>query len=397
MKDKAQSLIGDIKIPNSNDMLSDRIESLDCDKDSIFLSYQRKGVTPEDKKALEAEIIARLGEIYTPHQIKLMGMSSNFDEVRESHPEKNAPQSGGCGSSAQGGGAQQSQGPINNRKNVNGVKKVIAVSSAKGGVGKSTVAVNLAMTLKQMGLTVGLLDADIYGPSVPILLGKADEKPRVNEQKKIMPLEAHGLKFLSFGLFLENNNPVIWRGPMLGKVLDQFLFDTEWGKTDVLVVDMPPGTGDVQLSLSQNLEIDGVVIVSTPQEVALADTIKGFKMFDQVKVPVLGMVENMSYFICDGCDKKHHIFGENGVKKAAKDLGTDFLGEIPLLTGLRSATDSGTPYMSSNEHEGSEVWKSYRDITKTLLSTKTMSDLGEGNSQGDEKNDKGFFKRLWNK
>lgn len=222
-----------------------------------------------------------------------------------------------------------------------GVKNIIAVSSGKGGVGKSTVAVNLAVTLAQWGAKVGLVDTDVYGPNVPIMMG-IDQDPLV-EGQKLLPLEAYNVKVMSIGFLNRGDKPVIWRGPMLGTAVRQFLYDVIWGELDYLIVDMPPGTGDVQLSLAQMVPVQGAVLVTTPQEVAMADVRKAINMFDQVHIPVFGIVENMSYFICPNCSEKHSIFGSGGGAELAGKFRTRLLGQIPLSTGVREGGDAGLP------------------------------------------------------
>ena len=228
---------------------------------------------------------------------------------------------------------------------------------------------NLALALKIQGKKVGLLDGDIYGPSVPILLGQRNIHPKAasKEGKKIEPINIHELKFISFGSFIPESDPVIWRGPMLGGVLNQFLFDVDWGELDYLVIDLPPGTGDIQLSLIQNVKIDGTVVVSTPQQVALLDTKKGLNMFKRMNIPVLGMIENMSYFVPeDDQNKKYFIFGKGGVEKVAHELDVPFLGGIPLATSIRETSDLGNPYMNHKEFDKDFVWKSYMEISQKL-------------------------------
>ena len=221
------------------------------------------------------------------------------------------------------------------------VKNIVAVASGKGGVGKSTVAVNLAVALARQGMQVGLLDADIYGPSLPRLLGLA-RKPEVKGEKMI-PLEAWGVKCMSIGFLVEEETPMIWRGPMVMGALEQMLGQVAWGALDVLVIDMPPGTGDAQLTIAQRVTLAGAVIVSTPQDIALIDARRGVKMFERVRVPVLGLIENMSYFCCPNCGHRAEIFGHGGARAEATRLGADFLGEVPLLLDIRTASDAGTP------------------------------------------------------
>ena len=228
---------------------------------------------------------------------------------------------------------------------VAGVTNFIAVASGKGGVGKSTVAANLAVALAQTGARVGLLDADVYGPSVPLMFGvPEDEKPRLNDDRQIVPLLRYGVKLLSMGFLVDEANAVIWRGPMVSSAVRQFLGQAAWGELDHLVIDLPPGTGDIQLTLVQTVPLTGAVVVSTPQPVALADARKAVKMFENVHVPVLGVVENMAYFTPpDLPDRKYFLFGEAGAQKLAAELGVPVLGEVPIEQGVREAGDRGTP------------------------------------------------------
>lgn len=226
--------------------------------------------------------------------------------------------------------------------NIPGVKKVIAVASGKGGVGKSTVAINLAIALGNQGLKVGLLDADIYGPSVPRMMG-ITEKPDTTNGKKLIPHEKYGIKTMSIGYMVDEDTAMIWRGPMVQSALMQMMNDVVWGELDVLVVDMPPGTGDAQLTMAQKVPLAGSVIVSTPQEIALADVRRGIAMFEKTHVPVFGIVENMAYFVSPGSGEKTFIFGEGGARQTAETLGVPFLGEIPIYPVIREGLDEGRP------------------------------------------------------
>ena len=238
------------------------------------------------------------------------------------------------------------QGPMPNRPEIPGIKSIIAVASGKGGVGKSTVAVNLALALKAQGLAVGLMDADVYGPSLPRMMAITG-KPTSEDGKTLIPMENHGIKCMSIGFLVAEDTPTIWRGPMVMSALEQMLRDVKWGALDVLVVDMPPGTGDAQLTMAQRVPLSGAVIVSTPQDIALLDARKGLNMFRRVDVPVLGIVENMSYFLCPSCGERHEIFGHGGARQEAERLGVPFLGEVPLHLAIRETSDAGTPIVAS--------------------------------------------------
>ena len=254
-------------------------------------------------------------------------------------------------------------------KKIKGVDSIIAISSAKGGVGKSTVTINLAAALAKKGCKVGILDADIYGPSVPTMMdveGYIPKSIKINDQSKIEPIESYNVKIMSIGFFTKLDQAVVWRGPMASKALNQMIFDTNWGELDFLFLDLPPGTGDIHLSLVQSLPITGSIIVSTPQNVALADARRGIKMFQQesISVPILGLIENMAYFKTDDSEAKHYIFGEAGVKYLSKDLNINFLGEIPIFKSLREASDFGRP---GSLQESSDVSNIFDDISKNVV------------------------------
>ncbi len=236
--------------------------------------------------------------------------------------------------------------PMGKQAAIPGITSIIAVASGKGGVGKSTTALNLALALRDLGLRVGLLDADIYGPSVPRLTG-VREKPTLNDAKKMVPIVRFGLPLMSIGFLVEEETAMVWRGPMVMSAIRQMLWDVAWGELDVLVVDMPPGTGDAQLTLAQQVPLKGVVIVSTPQDLALIDARRGIAMFDKVSVPTLGIIENMSYFHCPECGTRSDIFGHGGARHEAERLKVPFLGEIPLHMSIRASSDAGTPVVES--------------------------------------------------
>jgi len=241
---------------------------------------------------------------------------------------------------------QSPASPMSKQSEIPGIAAVIAVASGKGGVGKSTTALNLALGLRDLGLRVGLLDADIYGPSVPRLTG-IREKPQLNDDKKMIPIVRFGLAIMSIGFLVEEETAMIWRGPMVMSAITQMLRDVAWGTLDVLVVDMPPGTGDAQLTLAQNVPLKGAIIISTPQDLSLIDARRGLAMFRKVNVPVLGIIENMSYFQCPHCGTQSDIFGHGGARHEAERLGVPFLGEIPLHMSIRATSDSGTPVVES--------------------------------------------------
>lgn len=296
---------------------------------AVEVSVVRTTEKPETIAAVREAVAARLSA--------LPGVLSVDVKVDDrSEPKRSGPHG-------------HSNDPFADRKKLPGVKHIIAVASAKGGVGKSSVAVNLALALKDSGLRVGLMDADVYGPSVPTML-QVGGQPEVTEDKKIKPFLAHGLQVMSMGLLMPPDQPVIWRGPLVMSAVKQFLQDVLWDNLDYLVIDMPPGTGDAQLTLVQTVPLSGVVMVTTPQEVALADVRRGIVMFAKIEVPVLGIVENMSYFVCPDTGNKFDIFGQGGGARVAEQYGLPLLGEIPIDPAIRLGGDTGQPAV---EVEGS--------------------------------------------
>ena len=245
-------------------------------------------------------------------------------------------------------------------------KNIIAIASGKGGVGKSTFAVNLSVALTKIGCKVGILDADIYGPSIPRMMN-ISEKPKTNENQKLIPIEKYGIKCMSIGFLIGEDTPTIWRGPMIMKALEQMFNGVEWGELDYLIIDLPPGTGDAQITLAQSSKLSGSIIVSTPQDIALIDARKAINMFKRVDVPVLGVVENMSYFICSNCNERHEIFSHGGARKESEKFKTNFLGELPINKNLRIHSDEGQP-MCISEPE-SDIAKIYIKIAENLNST----------------------------
>jgi len=257
------------------------------------------------------------------------------------------------------------------------VKKIIAVASGKGGVGKSTTAVNLALALQQGGQRVGLLDADIYGPSIAMMLGVAENtRPQAVDEKYFQPIQAHGLATMSMAYLVTDKTPMAWRGPMAAGALQQLLQQTAWGELDVLVVDMPPGTGDIQLTLAQKAQVAGAIIVTTPQDIALLDARKGIEMFLKVNIPVLGVVENMAVHICSQCGHGEHIFGDGGGAKVAADYGTKLLGSLPLNLAIRQQGDRGIPAVSALKDHA--IAQQYRDIGNLVMTELAAMDSDTG-------------------
>ena len=248
-------------------------------------------------------------------------------------------------------------------RGIPGAKNIIAVASGKGGVGKSTTAVNLALALDRLGAKSGILDADIYGPSQGIMLGIAEgHRPEVRDERFFVPIKAHGIEAMSMSMLVTDKTPMVWRGPMVSGALRQLLEQSIWGDLDYLVVDMPPGTGDIQLTLSQTVPVGGAVIVTTPQDIALADARKGIEMFSKVNIPILGIVENMSYFVCDGCGQRHHLFGSGGGARVAQEYGVELLGALPLTARIREQADSGRPTVAADPD--SDVARAYMDCAR---------------------------------
>ena len=249
-------------------------------------------------------------------------------------------------------------------KLIPGVRNIVAVASGKGGVGKSTVAVNLALGLAAEGATVGILDADIYGPSQPLMLGLQGQRPQSGDGKSLEPMVSHGVQAMSIGFLIDLDQPMVWRGPMVTQALEQLLRDTRWRDLDYLIVDMPPGTGDIQLTLAQKVPVTGAVIVTTPQDIALLDARKGLKMFEKVNIPILGIVENMATHVCSHCGHEEHIFGEGGGERMAKEHGVTLLGALPLDIKIREQADSGNPTVVAEPN--SRIAQTYREIARKV-------------------------------
>lgn len=379
---KAKELVSTVINPCSGKTLAEEERILDIEFKGVdlYVTYNRENIDPANKKIIENSIIKSLSDLFDEDNIFILTKSAKSEEVFKS-----------IGSNATKEVVNPAElkvghGQVSEKKPIPGVKTILAIGSGKGGVGKSTFTSNLAVTLAAKGKKVGVIDADIYGPSLPMLFNKRRERPEATLDKKIIPLENYGIKFISFGNFIGEDEPVVWRGPMLGGVLSQFFFETDWGELDYLLLDLPPGTGDVQLSMVQNVNVDGSVIISTPQDVALLDAKKALHMFDKVGVHVVGMVENMSSFICDDCGKEHFIYGTNGVMATCNELGTGYLGKIPLDLGLRKGADFGTPFMTQNKNEGTKVWEAYMEIASKVDSYFFPGD-----------NKKGFISKIFSK
>lgn len=364
MNEQWLKILIDIVNPNTMKSLSseNRWQKIEEQDGQLIIQYKRDGINPEQKKFIEKSILEKLESKWPLDKIKIYTISDRSQDVYQNLQQKEEQKN----QQPEVAKLQVGHGTIGQKKSIPGVSKIIAICSGKGGVGKSTFSVNFAKSLQVLGYKVGILDADIYGPSLPKMMNSVGKKPFANDSKKILPLEMYELKFISFGLFIEEGSPVIWRGPMLGGVLNQFMFDVDWGTLDYLIVDLPPGTGDVQLSMIQNCNIDSAIIICTPQDLALLDAVKGLEMMRKLNVPIAGMVENMSSFVCDGCGKEHYLFGHGGVKISAEKLSVPYLGNIPLTLELRVSADEGIPFMSQEKFNKSKTWNNYLEIANTV-------------------------------
>ena len=323
--------LSQVKLPDGGDLISrNMVRALRIDGDQVYFVIEAASPDEAQKLAPVSSEAEKVVEALDGVKKALIVMTAHGPASQRPEP----PQIGGH--------PKPQAGPAR----IEGVKKLIAVASGKGGVGKSTVSSNLAVALARQGKKVGLLDADILGPSQPRMMGM-NKKPQSPDGKLLVPLEAHGVKFMSIGLLVPEGEALVWRGPMLMGALQQMLGQVLWGELDVLIVDLPPGTGDVQLTLSQKSELDGALIVSTPQDVALLDARKAISMFNKVNTPILGLIENMSTYICPQCGNEDHIFGHGGVKDEAEKLGVPLLAELPLALDVRKAGDAGTPIAAS--------------------------------------------------
>jgi ATP-binding protein involved in chromosome partitioning len=331
---------------NNSSIENESIKNIQVFGNEIIIDVTISNPTLQAKKKVEAEILGAIEKLGSNLDIKV-----NVNSAVPPKENKTAPQIKG--------------------KEIPGIQNIIAIASGKGGVGKSTVTANIAVTLSKMGFRVGILDADVYGPSIPIMFDVANERPLsvdVNGKSFMKPVENHGVKISSLGFFLNPNEAVIWRGAMASKALDQMIFETNWGGLDFLLIDLPPGTGDIHLSIVQTVPVNGAVIVSTPQNIALADAKKGVAMFQQqsINVPVLGIIENMSYFTpAELPENKYYIFGKDGAKNLAQDIETEFLGELPIVQSIREGGDMGQP-VALQTNSALEI--AFTEITKNMLS-----------------------------
>ncbi|MEX0646156.1 MAG: Mrp/NBP35 family ATP-binding protein [Balneolaceae bacterium] len=334
-KEQVKSALGHVMHPAyDKDLIT-----LDLIQDLIvqdkYISFTLELPKKDDSLAahLKKEITEAVHKFVDPEAILDVTVGINISKQRELDGDEEAP-------------SQQKQ--PEQEQILPGVKNVIAVASGKGGVGKSTIAANLAVSLAQSGAKVGLLDTDIYGPSIPTMFG-VTERPNITTKKKLVPIEKHGVHLVSMGFLVDTDQAMIWRGPMVTSAVKQFMQEVEWGELDYLVLDLPPGTGDIQLTIVQTVPLTGAIIVSTPQTVALDDARKGVAMFNKVQVPVLGIIENMAYFVPDDMpEKKYYIFGKHGARKLAQKLEVPFLGEVPLREQIRETSDSGTPVVAAD-------------------------------------------------
>lgn len=332
-KEKALEILGGIKYPGfSRDVVSfGVVKDVEIEGNNVVISVN---ITTNDSKKKQEIFDSIKNALIESGEIKDVQFKEAEQVKRQATPQQQDQWAG--------------------QALISGVKHTIAVASGKGGVGKSTVASNLAVSLSLIGYKVGLLDCDVYGPSVPTIMG-IHEKPGIGENRKIIPIEKHGIKLMSLGLLLDDDSPVIWRGPIVAKLISQFIDDITWGELDFLVLDLPPGTGDVQLTLAQKVKLTGAVIVTTPQDLALLDADKGAAMFRQVNAPVLGIVENMSGFQCPHCNEVTDIFGSGGGEREALKLQVPFLGKIPLESVVRKSGDAGEPVSLSDKDSASAL------------------------------------------
>ncbi len=345
-KEKIREILSEINYPGfTRDIVSfGVVQDVEVEGSRVTVTLKFTTKSDETRNEILAGVRQILNDKIPQHEISIVESSGET----KSHDRQTAA----------GGDPWAGRAPIP------GIKNILAIASGKGGVGKSTVSTNLAIALAQKGYKIGLMDSDIYGPSVHIMMG-VTERPMVTEDQKIIPMEKFGIRMMSMGFLVDDDAPLIWRGPIVMKAVEQFLRDVVWGELDMLVIDLPPGTGDAQLTLVQKTPLTGAVIVTTPQEVALVDARRGLKMFQKVNTKVLGIVENMSYFVCPHCGEKSQIFGEDGGSRSAKELDIPLLGQIPIEPEVTEAGDSGVPIVARNPKSASA--KEFLAIAEKIL------------------------------
>ena len=410
LKGEVISALEEIEDPTKGDNLVDAhmIEAVDVSSGVVDITLiVEAGRSRQERFELEDQMYDAVEAIDGIQEVKIKTMTpkalerdqsgESTDQTAAEPPAGPAGAAGGgaapgqadAGGPAPGGGQQPS---VPEAEPLEGVGQVLAVASGKGGVGKSTVAVNLALALQEQGHRVGVLDVDIYGPSLPTMLGISG-RPSVSD-RRIVPLKAHGLSVMSLGFLMDDDTPVIWRGPIVTGIIRQFLRDVDWSGLDYLVVDMPPGTGDAQLALAQTVPVDGAMVVTTPSELALIDAARGFEMFNTLNVEVMGVVANMSKHICPECGHESHIFGDETVEKEVERLDTNLLGDIPLDPDVRAGGDAGEPIVVS--HPDSPTTQAFLDIAEQVAKLKPVDASSAGEADGDdgEGDKKGLFSFL---
>ena len=411
IKGEVISALEQVEDPAKSDNILDAhmIERVDVNTGVVDITFVvESGRSRDERFALEDDIYEKVEAIDGVQEVKIKTMTpkalerEQAEEAESAGEEANAEQSAPAGASAGGppagaaggagpGGGQQPSVP--DAQPLEGVGQVIAVASGKGGVGKSTVAVNTALALKERGYRVGILDVDIYGPSLPTLLGIRGRPS--DSDRRIVHLKAHGLSVMSLGFLMDDDTPVIWRGPIVTGIIRQFLRDVDWSGHDYLVVDMPPGTGDAQLALAQTVPVDGALVVTTPSELALIDAARGFEMFNTLNVEVMGIVSNMSRHICPDCGHESHIFGENTVEQEVERLETELLGDIPLDPEVREGGDAGEPIVVGNpDSPTTQAFLQVADRIAELKPLEESDEPGTGGGAEDEGEDKGLFSFL---
>ena len=355
-EEAVRSKLSEVEMPGSGQDLvaAGVVGEIEIEAGEVTIALSIDGLALKQRHALEDEVIAAVESLDGVDEVLLDVQSADVEATTsERAPEPGLTTHSGAGGEHSGaGGETQTSSPFSVKPPkgpLSGVRHLLAIASGKGGVGKSTVAVNLALALAARGARVGVCDIDIYGPSVPTLLGVAQAKPGVSaDQKHFVPVEAYGLKVMSIGFLVDDDTPVIWRGPIVASVVKQFLDDVEWGDLDYLVIDLPPGTGDAQLTLTQSAPLTGAIIVTTPSELSLVDAVKGLQMFRKVDTPVLGLVENMSHYICESCGHKSNPFNSGGTERISAQLGVQILSKIPIDHDIQRGGDEGRPVVAVN-------------------------------------------------